>query len=284
MGTTDWKPYNLPRDKGESNRLNLQHKLYIANTGFLLHPRIAAALPENAHIAEIGTGTGAWLKDLAAESPQSWTYTGFDISDAQFPQQHGSGPCRFTNLNILEDVPEKYREQFDVVHLRLLVCGLSGKDWTTTARNVFRLLRPGGWIQWHESDFVRMQFLQNAPDASTAVCRELVDFVFARQIKDGKMLDDVVQLAQSVGNAGFQECNDYVFSSDRVAETREAMNDVEHDAVCSLARHTVQANAETGWTMGKVDEMAERGRQELEGGKAYSRWNMHLITGRKPGG
>lgn len=281
MGAAEWKPYNLPRDKAESNRLNLQHKIYIANAGFLLHPRIAAALPEKANIAEVGTGTGAWLKDLAAEASSSWTYTGFDISDAQFPQQEGSSPCHFTTLNILEEVPEKYRGQYDVVHLRLLVCGLTGKDWATAARNAFCLLKPGGWIQWHESDFVHMQFLQNVPDASTSAYSQLIKFVFTEQNKDGKMLDDVVQLAQTVQAAGFEDCSEYIFSSDRAAETRQGMSEVVHGAVCAIVRHSVQGNAGSGWTLEKVDELAERAWRELKDGKAYTRWDMHLVTGRK---
>ncbi|KAK4540740.1 hypothetical protein LTR36_008955 [Oleoguttula mirabilis] len=283
MATTEWKPYSLPRDHTESNRLNLQHKVYIANAGFLLHPRIAAALPEQARVADVGTGTGAWLNDLAAESPSSWSYTGFDISDAQFPQTN-TGPCRFTTLNILDDVPDEYREHFDVVHLRLLVCGLSGADWATTARNASQLLKPGGWIQWHECAFLHLQVLQNAPAAPPSACRQLVALLLAGQAREGKMVEDVLRLAQTVRQAGgFQDCEDYVFSSDRVAETRGATNEIHHPAVGALARYAVQASPGLdGWTREKVEELMQRGSRELEGGKAYYRWDMHIVTARKP--
>lgn len=149
-------PYSLPRDETESFRLDRQHRVYKENTGYLLHPRIAANLPHDAHIAEVGTGTGIWLRDVAAKAPAWWQLTGFDISADQFPSTNGDR-CKYEELDILQPIPDRYKARFDVVHLRLLICGLTGEDWPTTAKNVLALLKPGGWIQWLEGDFARMQ-------------------------------------------------------------------------------------------------------------------------------
>jgi methylase of polypeptide subunit release factors len=68
--------YGLTRNARESARLNEQHKVWATNIGFLLHPRVVATLPEDALIADVGTGTGAWMLDLAAQAKQAgrgWT-------------------------------------------------------------------------------------------------------------------------------------------------------------------------------------------------------------------
>jgi hypothetical protein len=44
-------------------------------------------------------------------------------------------------------------ETFDVVHIRLLVLGLPQGSWDLACKNLFRLLKPGGWLQWEEGDF-----------------------------------------------------------------------------------------------------------------------------------
>lgn len=113
----------LTRDQEESQRLNLQHDLYIKSTGFHLHPRIAATLPADAHIAEVATGTGIWLRSLAAASSQSsprWKFTGFDLSSEQFPSEPERKGVNFRILDILKPPPEEERGKYDVVHIRLL--------------------------------------------------------------------------------------------------------------------------------------------------------------------
>lgn len=59
--------YGLTRDAKESSRLNNQHVVWKKNFGFLLHPRIAASIPSNARVGDVGTGTGIWITDLAKE-------------------------------------------------------------------------------------------------------------------------------------------------------------------------------------------------------------------------
>jgi hypothetical protein len=112
--------------------------------GCLLHPRIDAALPLDAHLGEVGTGTGIWLLEVAAKdaNASSRRYTGLDISLAQFPKQHPDHVL-FEINNILEPVPEKWKAQFDYLHLRPLICDFSREDWQTAVSNLRQLLKPG---------------------------------------------------------------------------------------------------------------------------------------------
>lgn len=74
------------------------------------------------------------------------------MSDAQFPSPPPLG-IEFTTLNILDPVPVELESTFDVLHLRLLVLGLPTGTWDRASRNILKLLKPGGWVQWEEADF-----------------------------------------------------------------------------------------------------------------------------------
>jgi hypothetical protein len=71
INLTQVDTYGLTRDARESTRLDSQHIVWKKNIGFLLHPVIAASIPSNAHICDLGTGTGAWILDLANEHSDS---------------------------------------------------------------------------------------------------------------------------------------------------------------------------------------------------------------------
>lgn len=73
------------------------------------------------------------------------------------PEQFPPGPhniVKFSTLNLLEPVPEHLQATFDALHLRLLVLGLPKGTWELACQNIFSLLKPGGWVQWEEGDFL----------------------------------------------------------------------------------------------------------------------------------
>lgn len=76
--------YPLPRNAEEARRLNTQHQVWTKLVGYHIHPSIEANLPPNPHIADIGTGTAAFLIDMNNQHPSA-TLDGFDISDKLFP-------------------------------------------------------------------------------------------------------------------------------------------------------------------------------------------------------
>lgn len=75
LNTTSIMPaadvYGLTRDAKESERLNTQHVVWKTNIGVLLHPKVVAGIPSDAHIGDVGTGTGIWIDDLAKEQQGS---------------------------------------------------------------------------------------------------------------------------------------------------------------------------------------------------------------------
>ena len=64
--------YLLPRNATESERLNLQHKIFESSLGYLIHPFILQHVetPNTVvAIADIGCGTGVWLREAAKVFP-----------------------------------------------------------------------------------------------------------------------------------------------------------------------------------------------------------------------
>ncbi|CAK4031893.1 Hypothetical predicted protein [Lecanosticta acicola] len=276
--------YTLPRDKRESSRLEQQHRIVVANTGFHIHPRIKAALPENASIAEIATGTGIWLREVASSAPTGWTFSGFDISPDQFPPGNQDGRCKFEQLNILQPIPSHLENAFDIIHIRYMVIALVGNDWNLVAQNAQRMLKPGGWLQWHESDFSNKRVLQNVPGASTAAQRALFQAYLDLHTPYGKCLPDGINpgLLQTVQKNGYQDIMQDVFAIDRVAETRTETVAVSNWALLWSAVAAAKKAPEYGYDEEGLKELHRKATEEAEGGRIYLTWSMYIVTGRKP--
>lgn len=113
--------------------------------GYLLHPTVAKALPENARIADIGTGTGIWLAEVANTLPSSYQFNGYDISNEQFmPPESLPSNVTLGFGDFLKPIPEELRGQFDLVNIRLIIISMGVGVWESTLRNVLDLLKPGG--------------------------------------------------------------------------------------------------------------------------------------------
>ncbi|KAJ5595212.1 Methyltransferase type 12 [Penicillium hispanicum] len=150
--------YLFGRGEVETERLNRQHPFFVAlSNNELIHPSI---LKDSIHaVADIGTGTGIWLQDVAkALSDTSPLYLhGFDVSSAQYPAGHvipglGKGTIQLSVHDTLHPYPSEHYGRYDLVHIRLLTAGLPKEDYATVVNNAWDLLKPGGYIQWEELD------------------------------------------------------------------------------------------------------------------------------------
>ncbi|KAI0433477.1 hypothetical protein F5Y09DRAFT_299026 [Xylaria sp. FL1042] len=167
VDSTSSDGYSLGRDYAAASRLNLQHFMYKDAQGFLLHPVIQTELrhkqdsrqtgsEEVLHVADLATGTGIWLFDLL-KSPEvnglDIQYHGFDISRALFP--HNSWLPKniiLSTSNLLEEPPQAFHGQFDVVHLRLVLSLIRSGSPKPVIQHIKMLLKPGGYLQWDELD------------------------------------------------------------------------------------------------------------------------------------
>ena len=134
--------YMLSRDQEESQRLDAQHKYLrqLAN-GKLIQPSVPQS--ELKAIADIGTGTGIWLREVAQEleSPNNEVkFMGFDISAQQFPKSQIDG-ITFIEQDIVKPFAPEFHEKFDLVHVRFLSYALKAQDLESAVRNVIQILR-----------------------------------------------------------------------------------------------------------------------------------------------
>ena len=144
----DGEAYMLSRDHEESKRLDVQHEFIRSlGHGHLLHPSIPRKGLQA--VADVGTGTGVWLRDFAASlrssthSHENATFVGFDISLQQFPPVKLPG-IDFVIHDITKPFPQKYHERFDLVHVRLLSYALKALDLKKAVNNVVQILRKRG--------------------------------------------------------------------------------------------------------------------------------------------
>ncbi|GKT63162.1 methyltransferase domain-containing protein [Colletotrichum tofieldiae] len=138
----------------ERERLEYNHyNIWLPLCGGLCPPHILEYLRQlpSPHVAEIATGTGVWLKDMAKQLPVSAMLRGIDMDSTKFPRASELPPnCSMMQHNALRPFPEQMLGTFDMVHVRLLRLGLKKEDWETLAHNIFALLRPGGYLHWEE--------------------------------------------------------------------------------------------------------------------------------------
>ncbi|KAJ6502246.1 S-adenosyl-L-methionine-dependent methyltransferase [Mycena sanguinolenta] len=140
--------YMLPHDDLERQRLLLQHEALksLFENRLVLAP---VSLDENDRVLEIGAGPGFWLMDLAASVDSSVPMIGVDIEPRLFP---ASAPKNIEfRVESVTNLPSEWNDTFSFIHQRLLIWALQVPQWPQAIQEIFRVLRPGGWVQLAES-------------------------------------------------------------------------------------------------------------------------------------
>ncbi|KAL9120743.1 MAG: hypothetical protein Q9187_002696, partial [Circinaria calcarea] len=167
-----------PTPSQETARLNSHHEFLVhLSNNHLLHPCIP--LSSVHRIADIGTGTGIWLQDVAESLHHLGSFShnhhshhhprrhsrqkkkpelvGFDLSAELFPKSEEDGPTkrmRFVVQDVTRPFGTEWRGRFDVVHVRGLQYFLRERDVKAVVENLGEILRPGGYLQWEEMDIL----------------------------------------------------------------------------------------------------------------------------------
>ena len=86
--------------------------------GFLKHPKIPLGGGDSGklRIADIGTGTGIWLLDLAGSLPPSAELEGFDLDLSQCPPKEWlPRNVKMREMNVYDEIPEDLVGVFGVL-------------------------------------------------------------------------------------------------------------------------------------------------------------------------
>ncbi|KAF7322474.1 hypothetical protein HMN09_00025800 [Mycena chlorophos] len=140
--------YVLPTDEAEKQRLELQHRAVkqVFNGRILFAP---VKLIEGHKVLDTGTGPGIWLLDAANSVNPAVQMTGVDIESRLFP----SSPPKNVSFQIgsVLELPKEWSNTFTLVHQRLLIAALQIPQWPQALGEVYRVVRPGGWVQITET-------------------------------------------------------------------------------------------------------------------------------------
>lgn len=281
MASTSSALYSLPRGAEESARLDAQHRTYLASVGYFLNPDLESRIPKDAVIADVGTGTGIWLLELAAK-PKSvkYTFEGLDVSDAQFPKTYPQN-MSFKQFNLLKPVPPEFADKYDVVHIRLITGGLDGKDdWKTATTNVLKLLKPGGFVQWEEGDYQHIRVLKNDPNADVSSLTALRDLGVDLNLKYGKTLGIVSQLGKMLSEAGFNDVHQEAAESDRERQLQGFSQVTMKALLGTITWHASQPGSTVD--MAKVHKLYAQCQEAIKDDAAYYHLDIYYARGQKP--
>ncbi|KAF5319296.1 hypothetical protein D9619_008340 [Psilocybe cf. subviscida] len=147
--------YILPTDDEESARLQLQHDLIreLFDGQLVICP---LELRNGDEVLDVGTGKAAWALDFFATysnaSESDTKLVCIDISDRLFPKSPPSNMI-FQIHNVL-DLPPDWTGRFAFVNQRLLMGALKQEEWYRAVKEVYRVTKDGGWVQFCESNAV----------------------------------------------------------------------------------------------------------------------------------
>ncbi|KAI1352351.1 S-adenosyl-L-methionine-dependent methyltransferase [Xylaria sp. FL0043] len=246
------------------------------NMGYIIHPSIT--LPSAPRIADMATGTARFLLRLHPQYPDA-LMEGFDISSDLFPSQDTlPSTISLSVRDIKQPFPEHMHEQYDLVHVRLLVTAMRPDDWEPAVRNLSRILRPGGYIQWEECDFLNAEWLKGAPDARIEKTKSIGD-AFRNALRS-QFEHGWNTLPECMRAAGLTSIISDVVSSDRVTETRESLTLSTLTLVFTWARFKAD-RGESGSMFDDLDGLEKAVREEIKSG-CYFKFNIHVACARKP--
>ncbi|KAI2635243.1 S-adenosyl-L-methionine-dependent methyltransferase [Xylaria nigripes] len=192
--------YYVPVDEDETIRLRIQHGVL---TMMFDNRSIFPPITAPKRVLDCGFGTGEWAFHVAWEHPRC-EVRGVDIA----PHHHNPEES-LENLYLdIDDLNMSFQfppNHFDLVNSRLVAGGINGSRWTGYLRDIFRSLRPGGWVQMVEVDY-NAQSDNGALDDSSALRQWSQTYLYAmEQCKDPRAPR---QLGAWLREAGFTDVDE----------------------------------------------------------------------------
>jgi ubiquinone/menaquinone biosynthesis C-methylase UbiE len=181
--------------------------------------------------------------------------TGIDITDRLFPKNSEYGNIFFTKGTVLS-LPSAWSSTFTFVHQRLLIAALQKSEWSVALSEIYRSLKPNGWVQITEIDR-----LEGGPKTQT-----LQRTKKAMYEKVGLLPDCVEHIPRLLREAGFT----YVEESgmtERViplGNWEGKIGQMAKKNFSKIYRSLKDAFARHGWTREEIDQMMDETEAEWE--------------------
>ena len=147
----------------------------------------------------------------------------------------------FAIFDAAAELPKKYLNAFDVVHVRLLIAAVYNNDPRPILRNMIRMLKPGGMLQWGEimpNAYVLGKTQDGRMTASRKVMRQLGERTGTAQVPQEELwLERLPKI--------FEECGLHNVKCIKGGEPRQEMWKFWGE-VCSAAMEEIIAGSGLG--------------------------------------
>lgn len=192
--------YLLPSDKPESERLNLQNRVLKKAFGNVVFAPFTFSSDDA--VLDVGTGTACWTLDCH-DAFGTAHYYGIDITSDLFPILDVDLKSRIhlTEGNILRLQGEWADRSYTLVNQRLLIAALSAENWKTAINNIYKVLAPGGWVQFVETNHCRSG---DVTDRHHVILRHTFE-------KRGLLFECAEKIPALLHDAGFVEINSMIY-------------------------------------------------------------------------
>jgi trans-aconitate methyltransferase len=160
--------------------------------------------PKPQRVLDFGTGTGIWAIDFADEFPSAMVI-GTDLSPIQPSWVPPS--CVFYIEDSDTEWTFKPHEAFDFIHGRAM--GGSIKDWKVVYGEIYKHLKPGGWVEIQEYE-TWMQCNESEIPTPASVMEWQTRVNLASE-KFGKKLNVGREHRANMVTAGFENVKDILY-------------------------------------------------------------------------
>jgi SAM-dependent methyltransferase len=255
--------------------------------GFLIHPNIPLD-SSTIKVADIGTGTGIWLLDVAKTLPPTCQLTGFDVSSSGFPPiQTLPSNVSFQVQDMLLPFPASEIGTYDVVAVRFISSSTTRSEWALSIKSIMTLLKPGGWLQWIDS--CNFTLYNSVPGSSRAACQEIYDGLEPLYAKDDVVIGMMMREPKNVRRedvfraVGLMDVHEDVFSTDRLQDSELRIRDkgTRNALVCFVSCLQALVGVKgSGWTKQRIERLQEEAMKEVDQG-VYHTLDQVCMVGRK---
>ncbi|KAH8704881.1 S-adenosyl-L-methionine-dependent methyltransferase [Talaromyces proteolyticus] len=278
--------YPYPNDEQELDRLDMLHHIWkeVNQSRLYISP-----LREPKHILDIGTGSGIWPIEMATIFPDA-TITGTDLS----PVQPTEVP---PNVHFLvEDATENEwlweANHFDYIRLGNMSGALPSV--ADIMRKVMKVLKPGGWFEWHEIDPTpRCEDGTMPPPEEEGFSQyALHDWVelserAATEIVPTREFIIAPTLAHKMRSAGFVNVDDQSIKVPMNRWPRDPQLKTwgewyERNWLDGLSAFSYKPLQSLGWSKPEIEVFLVSVRQCISNRHFHTYHNFHIVTGRKP--
>ncbi|KAK4180950.1 S-adenosyl-L-methionine-dependent methyltransferase [Triangularia setosa] len=268
-------------------RLDEQHIFTTKTLGFLIHPNIPTTSP-TLKIADIGTGTGIWLLDIARSLPPTCQLTGFDVTSSAFlPPQVRPPNVTFKLQDMFLPFPDSEKGTYDLVAVRFVSSATPRAEWARAIENLMTLLKPGGWLQWIDS--CNFSLYNSVAGTSRAACQEIYDGLEPLRSKDDIVIGLMMREQKNVRRVdkfrelGLVHVHEDVFSTDRLQDPGLQLREkgTRNIITCFLGCLEELVGVAGGWSKERIETVKGEAMSEIDQG-VYHTLDQVCIIGRKP--